>query len=311
MWPRRTSSRERKPNSNAENKKAPIGYTVFTALPVPIVTTDPCGVPPEQKQNVWSPTTSTLIYGKRDAVLVDPLLTVAEGRALADRVEDSGKNLTTIYVTHGHGDHFFGAAPVLERFPDARMLAIPAAIAVMHQQLSPKYMSDWRSKFPSGQLIARPPIADPLSSPRFELEGHDMIAVPTGRTDTYGTSVLYVPDIGLVVAGDVVYNGVHVHLADSTSKRSRREWLAALDKVEQLHPRAVIAGHKRPGNTDSPRTIEETRQYIRDFDYLVETTRTAQQLYREMLSRHPDRLNPRVLWDSARAVKGKHACPSY
>jgi hypothetical protein len=107
----------------------------------------------------------------------------------------------------------------------------------------------------------------------------------------------------LVVAGDAAYNGVHLHLAES-NPHTRREWIAALDTIESLDPHAVIAGHKRPGNDDSPKIIEETRQYIRDFDRIAEKTTTARELYDEMLELYPDRANPGLaLWLSARAVK--------
>jgi len=84
----------------------------------------------------------------------------------------------------------------------------------------------------------------------------------------------------------------------------RQEWIAALNTIEALNPRAVVASHKRPENADDPRIIEQTRQYIRDFDRLAETTKTAQDLYDRMLELHPNRVNPGwALWSSARAVK--------
>ena len=105
------------------------------------------------------------------------------------------------------------------------------------------------------------------------------------------------------VAGDAVYNDVHLYLAESHAQ-TRREWIDALDKIEALNPRAVVASHKRPENEDDPRIIEQTRQYIRDFDRLAETTITAQELYDKMLELHPNRVNPGwALWSSARAVK--------
>jgi hypothetical protein len=85
-----------------------------------------------------------------------------------------------------------------------------------------------------------------------------------------------------VVAGDVAYDDVHPYLAESNAQ-TRRDWIAALDKMESLNPRAVIAGHKRPVNDDSPKIIEETRQYIRDFDRVAGTTTTARGLYDKML----------------------------
>ena len=78
---------------------------------------------------------------------------------------------------------------------------------------------------------------------------------------------------------------------------------AALDTMEALNPTAVIAGHKRAENDDNPRIIDETRQYIRDFDRLAQTTTTARELYDEMLRLYPNRVNPGALWSSARGVK--------
>src|SRR2546422_9916519 len=104
-----------------------------------------------------------------------------------------------------------------------------------------------------------------LGLTEIDLEGHDLVVVPLGHTDTDNTTCLHVPSIGLVVAGDAAYNDVHLYLAESNAQ-TRREWIAALDTIESLHPRPVIADHKRPGKDDSPRIIEETRQYIRAFD---------------------------------------------
>jgi hypothetical protein len=84
--------------------------------------------------------------------------------------------------------------------------------------------------------------------------------------------------------------------------RPRSRWISALDTIESLNPRAVIAGHKRPGNADSPKVIDETRQCIRDFERVVGTTTTARDLY--MLELYPDRVMSHALWLSARAAKG-------
>ena len=105
------------------------------------------------------------------------------------------------------------------------------------------------------------------------------------------TTCLNVPSVDLVVGADAAYNDVHLYLAESNAK-SRQEWISALDKIESLEPCAVIAAHKRPGNDDSPRIIEETRKYICDFDRIAEMTTTAQELYNKMLEIYPNRVNP-------------------
>src|SRR5260370_658034 len=130
------------------------------------------------------------------------------------------------------------------------------------------------------------PVAAPMDGQSFELEGRQLVAVDVGHTDTDDTTVLHVPDIGLVVAGDAAYNGVHQYLAESDSQ-GRQDWLAALDIIEALDPRAVVAGHKRYGNDDNPRIIDETRQYISDFDRLRKENTTAQRPVRQNVALHP------------------------
>jgi len=95
-----------------------------------------------------------------------------------------------------------------------------------------------------------------------------------------------------------------ISILPSLIRRRARSGFAALDTIESLEPRAVVATHKRPENDDDPRIIEETRQYIRDFDRLAQTTSTAQELYDQMLALYPSRINPGwALWSSARAAK--------
>jgi glyoxylase-like metal-dependent hydrolase (beta-lactamase superfamily II) len=259
-------------------------------------------LPPGKEQWMWVPTSATLIYCKRDAVLVDAFLTVEQAHALVEWVVSSGKNLTTIYVTHGHGDHFFGIGALLDRFPNARAVATPDVIKVMRQQTSPEYVANfWNVRFP-GQIPERLVIAEELNGNVINLEGRDLVVVEVGHTDTDHTTYLHVPSVDLVVAGDAVYNDVHPYLAESNAQ-TRREWIATLDTIESLNPRAVIAGHKKPEKSDSPSIIEETRQYIRDFERVAETTTTARELYDKMLEFYPDWANPGSLWGSARAIK--------
>ena len=278
----------------------PLKWDVFVSSQIPAVTSE---LPPGATEMKWSPISSTLISGERDAVLVDTFITMEQNRSLTEWAAASGKNLSAIYATHGHGDHFFGVNTIHQRFPNARFVASRNAIEVMREQLSPPWLDAyWRSRFP-GQIDPALAIAEALGGGVIQLEGEELMSIPTGHTDTRNTTCLHVPSIGLVVAGDVAYNDVHIHLGESTAD-SRKEWIAALDMIESLKPRAVVAGHKRPGRPDAPTIVEETRQYIRDFDRIAATSQTAKELYDKMLAIHPDRVNPAVLWSSARAVIG-------
>jgi glyoxylase-like metal-dependent hydrolase (beta-lactamase superfamily II) len=307
-WPIRAdqarSTREQ-PNTRTSKaglatRKTSLRWDVFLAPSIPAITSD---LPPGEKQRPWPPISSTLISGERDAVLVDTPITVEQARALTNWVVASGKNLTTIYATHGHGDHFFGTSTVLERFPGAHFVALPNVIKIMRQQASPESLATfWNPRFP-GQISSHLAIAEELTGNVIALEGHDLVSVPLGFTDTASTTCLHVPSVGLIVAGDAAYNGVHLHLSESPDPQKRQEWIAALDEMESLEPRAVIAGHKRVGNDDSPNILGETRRYIRDFERLAGQTTTALELYDQMLKLYPDWGNRGALWTSVRAVK--------
>jgi glyoxylase-like metal-dependent hydrolase (beta-lactamase superfamily II) len=259
-------------------------------------------LPPNAQYETWSPTSSTLITGQRDAVLVDPLMTKTQARVLANWIAATGKNLTTVYVTHGHGDHHFGLGEILDRFPGARAVAAPAVVEHMRQMVDPDTVAAFWSRLFPGQIPDRLVVAEPLEDDRFDLEGHEFVVVELGHTDTDNTTCLHIPDLDLVVAGDAAYNDVHLYLAESDSDR-RQAWIGAIDTIEALGPVVVIAGHKRAERADHPKILEETRQYIRDFDRVDAMTTTAHELYDQMLALHPDRVNPGVLWISARAVK--------
>jgi len=274
-------------------------WDVLVSAQTPVVTSD---LPPGASEMKWSPISSTLISGKRDAVLVDTAITVDQNQKLVDWIAHSGKNLTAIYATHGHGDHFFGVNTIQKKFPKARFVATSEVIAVMRKQASaPVVESYWKPRFP-GQIDSTLLIADELKDGVLELEGKQLISVPLGHTDTDSTTCLHVPSIGLAVCGDALYNDVHLHLGESNADR-RKEWIAALDTIESLKPVAAIAGHKRLGAPDTPNNIEATRKYIRDFDRIASYTKTALDLYSEMLAIYPERVNPAVLWYSAQAVK--------
>lgn len=142
----------------------------------------------------------------------------------------------------------------------------------------------------------------PPENNRIELEGRPLNVVEVGHTDTDATSVLHVPDLDLVVAGDTVYNGVHLYLAESADG-GRDKWRSAIDIVGTLNPRWIVAGHKNKGLDDTAtRVISETRDYLDSADELLSQHTTALGFFNAMLERFPDRLNPGALWMGTAAL---------
>jgi glyoxylase-like metal-dependent hydrolase (beta-lactamase superfamily II) len=258
----------------------PLGVNVFTAPEKAIVGERPRPFGPPM---AWDPATSTLIFGTTDAVLVDTLTTAAEAAALADWVALHHRNLTTIYITHGHVDHFAGLSVLLHRFPEARAIATPKSVELMHRQ--PPLMPFFRGLWP-GQLPTTLAFPEPYDKDVFSVEDHEVRIIEQGRTDTVDTTSLHVPSIDLVVGGDVLYNECHMFVADTTPE-SRANWIAALDRLAALNPKIAVAGHKKPGAPDTPAAITASRRYLTDFGRLQEAALGDQELYDAMTERYP------------------------
>jgi glyoxylase-like metal-dependent hydrolase (beta-lactamase superfamily II) len=234
----------------------------------------------------FDPITSTLIFGENDAVLVDAMTTVAEAEALADWIALHNRNLQTIYITHAHFDHFYGLSILLERFPGARAIAMPQTVKAMQMSFTPQVEQLARRMFP-GQVATKLVAPEPYEGDTFTLEGHELRIIVQGRTDSPDSTSLYVPSIGLIVAGDVVYNQCRMYVGDTTPE-SRRNWIADLDRLAALNATIVVAGHKKPGAPDSPVAIQETKRYLEDFDRLQKTASSDEDLFDEMTALYPD-----------------------
>jgi glyoxylase-like metal-dependent hydrolase (beta-lactamase superfamily II) len=181
-------------------------YDVFVNDPPP----QDNGLLPNGEPKLFSPQASTLILGSEDAVLTDPGMTRDQARALGDWVAGKGRNLTDIFVTHAHGDHWFAAGLLAERF-GARVVATAGTIAQMHANAANRPFL-WDKVYP-GMIPPSPVTAVTVPDNRFTLEGHGLVMVEVGFTDSADTSVLHIPDLELIVAGDVIYNGVHKNTA--------------------------------------------------------------------------------------------------
>jgi glyoxylase-like metal-dependent hydrolase (beta-lactamase superfamily II) len=234
----------------------------------------------------FDPITSTLIFGDYDAVLVDAMTTVAEAEALADWIALHNRNLETIYITHAHFDHFYGLGMLLDRFPGARAIATPKTVSAMQTSFTPAIERLARRLFP-GQVPTKLVAPQPYEHDTFTLEGHELRIIEQGRTDSPDSTSLYVPSIGLIVAGDVVYNQCRIYVGDTTPE-SRRNWIADLDRLAALNPSIVVTGHKKPGAPDTPSAIQDTKRYIQDFDRVEKTAASDRDLFDQMTALYPD-----------------------
>jgi hypothetical protein len=275
----------------------PIRATVYVGRWPNIPAVEVPGTP----KGKFSPTTSTIISGATEAVLVDAQYLKDDVRDLGDLIERTEKRLTTIYITHAHADHYLGIGPLLERFPNARCVALPNVVEAMKQTMELQDLQ-WAMLF-GDAAVKGAPLPEPIEDRVLYVDGSPLHLIEVEQADINPTSIVHVPAIGAVVAGDAIYNEIHAMLGLSTPGQWQ-DWLGTVDLIENLHPRMIVAGHRRPDGDDYAVSsmIAQTRSYIRDFAAAFEVAKTADDLVSAMAAKYPHHGNLWTLQYSATNV---------
>jgi glyoxylase-like metal-dependent hydrolase (beta-lactamase superfamily II) len=231
--------------------------------------------------------TSTLVYGNSEAILIDAQLHTSEAAKLADRIAATGTALKAIFITHPDVDHYIGTAVLHQRFPKAPIYMTAKALAHFKSTVDQK-LAGVRKYFPS-ETPSSVPTPEALPSSHLTVDGQSVEMIPDLQGDVLepANSFVWIPSLRAVVAGDIVFNGVHVFLADS-DEQSRANWLKSIQRITSLHPLIVVAGHKgNSGLPDNPAAPAFTRQYITDFDATRKSSSNADQVVATMKQKYP------------------------
>ncbi|NQD88101.1 MBL fold metallo-hydrolase [Paenarthrobacter sp. CM16] len=247
---------------------------------------------PEMISGKFSPTSATLISGPTEAILIDALYLKDDVRELGDLIERTGKSLTTIYITHAHADHYAGLGPLLERFPGARCVAMPHVVDAIKGGME-VHKEQWRMLF-GDACVTIGPLPEPIDERTLFVDGSAVKIIEVKQADIHPTSIVHVPEIDVVVAGDSIYNEIHPMLGLATPEEWS-DWLETVDLVESLNPRVIVAGHRRPDGDDHAveTMIAQTRSYIRDFAAAYEVAKDVEELVTVMVAKYPHHGN---LW---------------
>ncbi|KAE8360390.1 beta-lactamase-like protein [Aspergillus caelatus] len=267
---------------------ATLQVDVYVAPAIPIAN----GHPDPSKRS-FSPICCTLIQGPTSAVLVDAPTTIDLAQDLARWAKETapGKKLCFIYTTHAHGDHFLGNPVLLQQFPEAQCVATPAVVNDIEKQWS-ESLSMWKKMFPDGQIADGQVIPKPLpTNGQFAIDGYTFRGVDVAHSDTDASSFLYVPELKLVVCGDIVYGDCYQFFGEANTQEKRQKWLDALDQIAALEPDIVVPGHKRESQANGPYLIAATKEYIYVFEEELSKAEDAEALENAMVSRYPQRLN--------------------
>jgi len=239
---------------------------------------------------------STLIYGDKDAILVDTQFVRSEAYRVAAMILESKKNLTTVYITHGHPDHYFGIAVLKQAFPNAKFVALPATIAAIRNGWEGR-LKFWTPEFGFNLPTTGPILPDELQGNALNLEGHALQVVGGVTGDGPNNSYIWIPSMRAVIAGDIVFSGAHF-----TPPKMPEEWLKTLDQIADLKPITVIPGHERVGARNDASTIAFMRTYIHDYNDALESSKTAAEFRSKLTKKYPNFALERLIVSAADAA---------
>ncbi|KAF5555300.1 metallo-beta-lactamase superfamily [Fusarium napiforme] len=265
-------------------------FAIYTCPPIP--TKAPSPDASSKDSGLWQPQSITLLYTPTTALVVDCPATVNPTRELAEWIKSQlplGSSLKYFVRTHAHGDHFFGLLVLQEHFPGLQAYATKAVAEGIDLQQSPESV-----------FRALP------TSNEFNLDGHLLKLYDVPHGDTHANSFIHVPELDLVVAGDIVYNGdCHQWLGEASSAEKRTQWLAALEEIRALRPKIVVPGHtftpsSTPDEALATAMLKGTAEYINGFAEELVAATSEQNLFERMRSRY-DRWNLYLLAGSSQA----------
>ncbi|GGY16948.1 MBL fold metallo-hydrolase [Paludibacterium paludis] len=248
------------------------------------------------------PVSSSLVTGKHDAILIDAQFARKDAEALVKQIKDSGKTLTTVYISHGDPDYYFGLDTIKAAFPNARVLATGPTIAHIKATMNQK-LAFWGPKL-GNDAPARLIVPEPIKGDTLKLEGRELkvIGVDGARSEL---SVVWIPSLRTVTGGVPVVGNQHVWMADSKTPEARKTWKQTLDRISALHPVKVVPGHYLPGAKLDLTSVRFTRDYIDAIETELPKAADSKALVEAMKLRYPNLGGEADLELGAKVLKGE------
>ena len=248
------------------------------------------------------PVSSVLVSGDKDTILVDAQFGKSQAEQVVDKIRASGKHLTTIYISHGDPDYYFGLETLTQAFPDAKVVASAPTVEHINQTKDAK-LAFWGPKM-GADVPSKVIVPQALQGNTLNLEGRELDIVGlTGRQP--GRTFVWIPSLRAVVGGVVVADNLHVWMADTQTPQSHKQWLATLKRINSLQPKIVVPGHYLGESDRSLNAVHFTRDYIKAFDEETLKARNSDELIAAMKKRYPDLGEESSLELSAKVAKGE------
>lgn len=228
---------------------------------------------------------STLVYGEKDAILIDAQFRLSDAHRLVAAILESKKNLTAVYVTHPHPDHYFGFVVIKQAFPNARLVALPACIAGIKASWEGRVKA-WKPQY-GDNIPSEPVIPEALEGTTLTLEGETLQIFGGLQGDSAGdNSYVWIPSLKAVVGGDTLFSGAHFIFAPMLPAQ-KKDWMKTVDQMAALKPEIVVPGHQVPGAKNDASVLEFMKKYMQDSDEVQASSKTAEEFRAKMKGLYP------------------------
>jgi glyoxylase-like metal-dependent hydrolase (beta-lactamase superfamily II) len=228
---------------------------------------------------------SVIIEGADEVMLVDAQLTKTNAEKVLQEIKETKKPLSIIYITHEHADHFLGLEVFREAYPRVRLIANSAVVARINQVYQEK-IDKWKTILGSGattQVVA----IEKFDGNFIQFESSKIEILKHIQGDTDENTMLWIPEQRTLIAGDVLFNDLHVYTAETDSK-ARGKWLNSLNKIRELKPSVVIPGHSKIGAPlDASTAVNFTENYLLVFEEELKKAKDPDRLINAMKERFP------------------------
>src|SRR5712675_2293408 len=228
---------------------------------------------------------SIIIEGIHEVMLVDAQLTKTNAERVLQEIKATRKPLSIIYITHEHADHFLGLEVFKQAYPAVRIIANSAVVERI-KKVYPEKIEKWKKILGPGATSHAVAI-EKFDADFIDLEGSRIQIIKSVRGDTDENTMLWIPEQRLLIAGDVVFNNMHVYTAE-TDSGARGEWLNRLKRIRALDPSVVIPGHSKVGAPlDASTAVDFTERYLVVFEEELERAKNPEGLVESMKARFP------------------------
>jgi glyoxylase-like metal-dependent hydrolase (beta-lactamase superfamily II) len=230
-------------------------------------------------------TNSVMIEGVHEVMLVDAQLTKTNAERVLQEIRETHKPLSIIYITHEHADHFLGLEVFRDAYPRVRIIATSAVVARINKVYQEK-LDKWEQLLGAGATTHAVAI-EQFDGNVITFESSHIEVLKHIQGDTDANTMLWIPGPRILIAGDVVFNDMHVYTAE-TDRKARGKWLSSLKTIRALQPSIVIPGHSKVGAPlDASTAVAFTETYLLVFEEELTKAKDPESLINAMKERFP------------------------